>query len=63
MRRKAMYQLIVPLGIATYTFLVLTILIGKRIIKIPFKFHKISAVITLILGTIHAGLVIYNYYL
>jgi len=56
-----MSQFIIPLGIATYTFLVFTILIGKRIIKIPFKYHKLSALITLILGSVHAGLVIYVY--
>lgn len=56
-----MYKLIIPLGIATYTFLLITILIGRRIIKIPFKYHKLSALITLLLGTFHAGLVIYSY--
>ncbi len=57
-----MYSLIIPLGIATYSFLVITILIGKRIIKIPFKYHKLSAIVTFILGSIHAGLVIYTYH-
>jgi hypothetical protein len=57
-----MSEFIIPLGIATYTCLLMTILIGKRIIKIPFKFHKKLAWITFILGSAHAGLVIYVYY-
>jgi putative Mn2+ efflux pump MntP len=57
------FSLILPLGIATYTMLLLTILIGKRIIKIRFKYHKVSAVITLCLATCHGFLAIYlNYF-
>jgi hypothetical protein len=56
------YQLVKPFGIVTYAFILFTVLTGLRIIKIPVKSHKLVGLIALILGTLHACLVIYVTY-
>ncbi len=52
-------NLIIPLGIVTYLSLILGIISGVRRWKL--KTHKIIAIITIILATLHATLVIYFY--
>jgi hypothetical protein len=52
-------NLIIPLGISTYLSLILGIVSGIRRWKL--KIHKTIAIITIILGTLHATLVIYFY--
>jgi DMSO/TMAO reductase YedYZ heme-binding membrane subunit len=49
--------LIVPLGIAAYTFLLLTFITGIR--KVKLKYHKRLAIIAVVLATIHAGIVLF----
>lgn len=57
-----LYQLIAPLGIATYLSLVVTILLGHFRNKLPVKFwmkwHMVFAFSALILGTVHFILVL-----
>ena len=50
---------IIPLGIMTYLSLILGIISGIRRWKL--KVHKTIAIITIILATLHASLVIYFY--
>jgi hypothetical protein len=50
---------IIPLGIMTYLSLTLGIISGVRRWKI--KIHKTIAIITIVLATLHASLVIYFY--
>jgi hypothetical protein len=50
---------IIPLGILTYSSLILGIVSGIRRWKL--KIHKIIAITTIILATLHASLVIYFY--
>ncbi len=58
-----LYLITIYFGVLTYALLIFTILLGKRIIKLNFKFHKIFAIITLISASCHAGLVVYmNYF-
>ena len=57
-----MYDFVIPLGIITFVFLVLTFLTGIRIIKVKVKIHKLLALITLVSAFLHAGLVIYLNY-
>jgi hypothetical protein len=52
-------KLIIPLGILTYLSLILGIISGLRRWKL--KVHKTIAIITIILATMHATLVIYFY--
>lgn len=57
-----MQHLIVPLGIATYVSIILTILSGFAIFKwhvkwVKMKMHIWLAILTLILASIHAGIV------
>lgn len=53
-------NLIIPLGIMTYSSLILGIISGIRRWKL--KIHKAIAVTTIILATLHASLVIYFYF-
>jgi len=48
-------------GILTFTSLVMTILLGARIIKAPILIHKIFAFITLVFALTHIVLVILAY--
>ena len=54
-----LYDLVIPFGITTYTLLILAALIGKRIIKINFKWHPRIALTALIFGTMYAGIILY----
>ncbi|MEO0094965.1 MAG: hypothetical protein ABIL39_08410 [candidate division WOR-3 bacterium] len=54
--------LIKPLGIITYICVLLAVLTGSRVIKVPLKIHKLFAFIGIIIATIHALLVIYLTY-
>ena len=59
-----LHTLIKPLGILTYMSLIATIATGVLIFKfhvkwIKMKWHIRFAILTLILATIHAGIVIY----
>lgn len=51
------FALIRPLGILTYTFLLITVIAGLR--RWNLKYHRLLAFITLALATLHAALVIY----
>ena len=58
-----MYNLIVPMGILTYVSLVLAAATGFAIFKfhikwVKLKLHIFFAVLALIFGALHAGLVI-----
>ncbi len=50
---------IIPLGIMTYLSLILVIISGIKRWKL--KIHKTIAIITVVLATLHASLVIYFY--
>jgi hypothetical protein len=57
------YQLILPLGLLTFTLLLITVLIGTRIIKVKFKYHKLFGILTFISALIHGTLAVYlNYF-
>ena len=56
--------LIIPLGIATYSFLLLTAASGFLLYKfnvtwLKLKWHIWAGVATIVLGTLHAGIVVY----
>lgn len=54
---------IVPLGIFSYSFMLLAVLTGAHVIKVNFKRHRFLALIAIIGASIHAALVIYlNYF-
>ncbi|MBN1354069.1 MAG: hypothetical protein JW994_05340 [Candidatus Omnitrophica bacterium] len=60
----SIHRLIVPFGIATYTSLLLTVLSGVFIFKMHFRWLKLKThiflgILTFILGTLHACLVIF----
>ncbi|MFH2068362.1 MAG: hypothetical protein ABII89_02710 [Candidatus Omnitrophota bacterium] len=52
---------VVPLGVLAYTLLVATILSGLFRVKFKLKLrhHKLPALLTVILATVHAGTIIY----
>ena len=50
-------ELIFPFGVATYSMLILTILSGALHIRVDV--HRALAAITIILATLHAGIVLY----
>ena len=54
-------RFVIPLGILTYTLLLVTVLSGlfRVKLKLNFKHHKLLALLTIVLATIHAGIVIY----
>lgn len=54
---------IIPLGIFSYSFMLLAVLTGARVIKVTFKIHRLLALIAIIGASTHAALVIYlNYF-
>jgi hypothetical protein len=57
------YNLFLYLGIATYLCLLITFLVGLRVLKFGLKAHKIFAIITFIFATSHAGIFVYMNYL
>jgi hypothetical protein len=54
-----LYRFVIPLGIATYVFIVLTVLSGARILKLGFRWHRTIGMLALLTATIHAAIVIY----
>ena len=55
---------IIPLGVATYSCLVISVITGLLIFKfhvkwVSIKMHILFGILTLILGTFHAGIVIF----
>ena len=56
------YRFVVPLGIATYLFLLATILTGLLRRRFKFRYHKTLALITISLATLHAGVILYSTY-
>ena len=54
---------IVPLGIFSYSFMLLAVLTGVRIIKVKLQHHRLLALIAIIGASVHGALVIYlNYF-
>jgi hypothetical protein len=49
--------LIVPLGIATYVFVLAAVVTGLRRVKV--KYHKRLALAALVFATLHAALVVF----
>ncbi len=62
-----LYDLIIPLGISTVSFLIITALFGRRTklikAKLRLRIHKILAVTTIILALSHGGIVLYNQFM
>jgi len=59
-----LHDIIVPLGISTYISLLITIATGLMTFKfhvkwVKMKWHTWFAVLTIILATVHAGLIIF----
>jgi uncharacterized membrane protein YjjP (DUF1212 family) len=54
-----LYSFVMPLGFATWILLLVTMLIGLRVLKVKFKFHKILAIVTFLVATAHGLLVWY----
>lgn len=52
-----------PLGVFSYSLMLLAVLTGARVIRLKAKYHKLIAMIAVILASIHLGLVIYYNYL
>ena len=56
-----MYWLGLILGILTYLLLFVTMLIGIKVIQIPFKYHKILGITTFCMASFHAiSIIIYT---
>ncbi len=55
-------KLIIPLGIFTWTVMVMAVLTGRRLIKAPLAWHKILAALALTTATIHGLIVIALYF-
>lgn len=56
------WDLIIPLGIASYGMLIIMLLTGMKIIKTKVKIHRKLGILTFILATFHAGIIIYTSY-
>lgn len=56
-------QLIIPLGVISYAFIVLAILTGTRVIKLGLKYHKAFALVGAVGAAIHLAIAIYLNYL
>jgi len=59
-----LHELMIPLGILTYTSLFLTMLSGFLIFKyhvkwVKLKWHMYLGIFTLVVGTMHAGIALY----
>jgi hypothetical protein len=54
-----LFDLIVPIGIVTYSLLWLSVLSGTRKIKLGFRWHRRIGLIGLITASVHAAFVIY----
>jgi hypothetical protein len=54
-----LYQLAVPVGIATYAIFWLSVLSGTRVIKVGFNWHRRFGLIGIVLASVHAGIILY----
>ena len=54
-------RFVIPLGILTYVLLSATILSGffRAKLQLKLKHHKLLALLTIVLATMHAGIIIY----
>jgi hypothetical protein len=59
----ALYELAVPLGIATYATMWLSVLSGTRVIKVGFNWHRKFGLTGIVLASVHAGIILYFKYL
>jgi hypothetical protein len=57
-----LYRLLIPLGIFSYSFMLLAVLTGTRVIKVKVKHHKLFAMISIAGASIHLVIVLYLYY-
>lgn len=57
-----LYSLVIPLGILTFVLLLLTLLMGLRVIKVRFKTHRLFGILTFMSAILHAGLIVYLSY-
>ncbi len=60
---EILYRIFLPLGIAGYVFLFFAVLTGLRVIKVKVKWHRLIAIIAIILASMHLALGIYLGYL
>jgi len=54
----SLYRLIIPLGIVTWSLVLITLLSGMKVIKLRFKYHRLLGIISLILASCHGLLVL-----
>ena len=57
------YKIAVPIGIATYALLWLSVLSGTRVMKVGFNWHRRFGLTGIVLASIHAGILLYFKYL
>lgn len=58
-----MYQSLIVLGIVTYLLMMMSFLSGMRIIKLPYKYHKIIGIVGLCSASVHGlGLLYLNFF-
>ncbi|MFH1221091.1 MAG: hypothetical protein V1694_11655 [Candidatus Eisenbacteria bacterium] len=55
-----LFRLVIPLGIATYAIVWLSVLSGTRKIKLGFVWHRRLGFIGITLASIHAAVVLYT---
>ena len=53
-----MYQLILPLGIINFLLVLVQVLGGMKVIKVPFKTHKYLGILLGVLALVHGALAI-----
>lgn len=56
------YDLVVPLGIVTYSLILFGVLTGTRVIKVKLKWHKRTGITILVAATLHAAAILYSKY-
>ena len=54
-----LYNFIFPLGLATFALMLITVLMGARVIKVKIKYHKLFGILTFIFAICHGSLAIY----
>jgi len=54
-----MYQTLIVLGIVTYLLIVMSFLSGMRIVKLPYKYHKIIGIAGLCAASVHGLSLLY----
>ncbi len=54
----SLHELIGPLGIMTYTLVLLTFLSGLKVLKLSFKNHRLLGIVSVVLASCHGLLVI-----